>query len=702
MTSIYENSQQHIKDELRKLDLMLQLQVSKINSMQPHEDNIFQGVCLSKNEIDALLRSSDEIIASSNILSEIENISSEIEKKKSASIEKGIFLGLPALSSIYNLSMFEELAVLICLAPELDWKYGRIYAYLNNDVTQKYSTVGLILDLACSTFEDKHIGRLYFGVNSPLTRYQILSFVEANTLLSRPLKIDERIVQYILGLPAEFTDQLLTFVHSKNSHVDSNLKNKLVMLLEYNKGAIVHLRGTYGAGKKELAEAVCSELDMLLLTVDTETLVSAPEFDSILKRCLRETLLLPVSIYFDNFDALLGEENKEKLKIFLRAVDDFSRVLFTAGEMRWEPRGKCFFSIELPFSDYTDRISQWDAALDYTNLSEDVDIEAVASRFRLTEGQIIDAAIAAENRALLRNPEDGRINSQDLYSGCKAQSNQRLSSLARKIDPFYTWNDIVLPPDAMDQLEEICNHVKYRQKVYGEWGFERKLSLGKGLNVLFSGPSGSGKTMAAEIIANELTLDLYKIDLSSVVSKYIGETEKNLSRIFQEAETSNAILFFDEADALFGKRSEAKDSHDRYANIEINYLLQRMEEYEGMVILATNLKKHLDEAFHRRMHFMVDFPFPDESHRLKIWKSHFPNDAPIKEIDWDFLAKQFKVTGGNIKNIVLNSAFLAAGNSGKIDMEHVILATKREYEKIGKTCVESDFGKYYPLIRAEK
>jgi len=228
--------------------------------------------------------------------------------------------------------------------------------------------------------------------------------------------------------------------------------------------------------------------------------------------------------------------------------------------------------------------------------------------------------------------------------------------------------------------------------VYGEWGFGRKLSLGKGLSVLFAGPSGTGKTMAAEIIAGELGLDLYKIDLSTVVSKYIGETEKNLSRIFIEAETSNAILFFDEADALFGKRSEVKDSHDRYANIEIGYLLQRMEEYEGVVILATNFRKNMDEAFVRRLHFTVEFPFPNEDDRRRIWERIWPQDTPKSSaLNLDFMARRFELTGGNIRNIALASAFLAADNRNIVDMTHLLHATKREYQKMGKVVSESEF-----------
>jgi SpoVK/Ycf46/Vps4 family AAA+-type ATPase len=325
-------------------------------------------------------------------------------------------------------------------------------------------------------------------------------------------------------------------------------------------------------------------------------------------------------------------------------------------------------------------------------LNVDTDVPALATKFKFTGGQIRDVAATAENLARLRDTEHASITTQDLYEASRLHSNQKLATLARKITPEYKWEDIVLPADRLEQLREVCNHVKYRDRVYGEWGFDRKLSLGKGLSVLFAGPSGTGKTMAAEIIAGALGLDLYKIDLSTVVSKYIGETEKNLSRIFIEAETSNAILFFDEADALFGKRSEVKDSHDRYANIEIGYLLQRMEEYEGVVILATNFRKNMDEAFVRRLHFTVEFPFPNEEDRHRIWERIWPQDTPrSSELDLGFMARRFELTGGNIRNIALAAAFLAADNSNIVDMTHLLHATKREYQKMGKVVSESEF-----------
>jgi SpoVK/Ycf46/Vps4 family AAA+-type ATPase len=325
---------------------------------------------------------------------------------------------------------------------------------------------------------------------------------------------------------------------------------------------------------------------------------------------------------------------------------------------------------------------------------------ALTNKFRLTAGQMRDAIGMARSLALWREPADGSLTSDDLYVACRAQSNQKLSNLAIKVRPKYSWSDIVLPKEQTAQIREILNYVKYRDLVYGAWGFEQKLSLGKGLNVLFSGLSGTGKTMAAEIMARELGLDLYKIDLSMVVSKYIGETEKNLSAIFGEGKDSNAILFFDEADALFGKRSEVKDAHDRYANIETAYLLQKMDEYEGIVILATNLRNNMDEAFTRRMQAIIDFPFPEEDYRREIFERIFPKQAPLSsDVDFAFLARQFKLTGGNIKNIALHAAFLAAEDEKRIGMAQIIRATKREFDKIGRLCSKADFGPYYDLMQ---
>jgi len=269
-----------------------------------------------------------------------------------------------------------------------------------------------------------------------------------------------------------------------------------------------------------------------------------------------------------------------------------------------------------------------------------------------------------------------------------------------KVQLRRTWYDLVLPRPVLDQLHELCTQVRFHSQVFTDWGFRAKAGLGCGLLALFSGPSGTGKTLAAEVIARALGLDLFKIDLASLVSKYIGDTEKNLARIFEDGERSGGILFFDEADAIFGKRTEVRDAHDRYANLEVNYLLQRIEDYPGVIILASNMGHNIDPAFQRRMNFVVEFPFPDADHRRRIWQTVFPAAAPLEPgVDFEFLSERFCLAGGNIRNIAVSAAFHAAGNGGSITMHHLLLGLKREYQKMGKVCERSEFGDYYHLVR---
>ncbi|MDT8307825.1 MAG: ATP-binding protein, partial [Anaerolineae bacterium] len=319
----------------------------------------------------------------------------------------------------------------------------------------------------------------------------------------------------------------------------------------------------------------------------------------------------------------------------------------------------------------------------------DLNVTPLANQFRFSAGQIRDAVATAADLARWQQTP---LRAEQLFAASRAHSNQKLGALATKIEPHFGWDDIVLPADTLAQLREMVNTVRQRPRVYHDWGFARRLSLGRGLNALFAGESGTGKTMAADVMAGELGLELYKIDLSAVVSKYIGETEKNLNQIFHEAETSNAILFFDEADALFGKRSEVRDSHDRYANVEISYLLQRMEAFDGAVILATNLRANLDEAFTRRLHYVVEFPFPEADDRERIWQVNVPPDVPLADdVEWAELAQRFRIAGGNIRNIILAAAFLAAEEESPLALRHLLHAARREYQKLGRLINETLF-----------
>ena len=282
------------------------------------------------------------------------------------------------------------------------------------------------------------------------------------------------------------------------------------------------------------------------------------------------------------------------------------------------------------------------------------------------------------------------MDEEQLWNACLAITRPQMESLAQRLDPKATWADIVLPSAESKLLRELAAQVRHRSVVYDGWGFRQKMTRGLGINALFAGQSGTGKTMAAEVLANDLRLSLFRVDLSAVVDKYVGETPKNLRKLFDAAESGGAILFFDEADALFGKRSEVKDSHDRYANIEINYLLQRMEAYRGLAILATNLKSALDPAFMRRLRFIVDFPFPGQAERRTIWENVFPPDTPRAPLDYERLAG-LNLTGGSIHNIALNAAFLAAAAGSAVTMPTVLDAARTEFRKLDKPINEADF-----------
>jgi hypothetical protein len=374
----------------------------------------------------------------------------------------------------------------------------------------------------------------------------------------------------------------------------------------------------------------------------------------------------------------------------LEELVGFESVVVLAGSKGWHPGGidrrRPALRIDFPIPNYGRRLALWQHHLN--DEGQGLDLPALAGQFTLPSGKIRDVVASARDRAQQRAQT---LADQDLFSAAREHSSPRLAGLARKIEVRYDWDDIVLPADQRLIMREIVGTVRGRPQVLEAWGVGDKLASSAGVTVLFAGPPGTGKTMAAEIIAGELSLDLFKIDLSTVISKYIGETEKNLERIFDEAASSNAILFFDEADALFGKRSEVRDSHDRYANIEISYLLQRMEAYDGVTILATNLRANLDEAFTRRLQFAVDFPFPEEEDRLRIWKALFPPGVPRAEnLDLESLARRFKLAGGNIRNVLVSAAYLAAADGGRVTMEHLIHGTRRELQKMGRLIGEED------------
>ncbi len=721
----YTTSLQHILAELERIDLLIQVQVSR--ARQVHKtDEEFQGLYIPEKEINELLMKPAGLpqwatvpspLSQSEAQKPFKQIVSNIEQRKVESKRQGIKLCLEELSCLFGLDSFDIDILLICLAPELDLRYERLYAYLQDDVTKKRPSVDLVLNLLCPSFESKIRSRQRFASESPLLKNHLLHLFDDPShqnppLLGKYIKVDERVVNYLLDSD-ELDNRLLhhtSYITPKTDLLDlllpDNVKQRLTMLIQNNgannNGLIFYFQGPYGVGKQSTAEALCNDFGIGLLKVNIDRLMKSEEipFRTTLRLAGREALLREAALYLDGFDPLLADNRRNLLEELLQELEDRRGLTFLSGGTAWEPvdtlHELTFLRVEFPRPAHAERVRLWSKYLNgNTTALNEKEISMLSDKFRFSGGQIRDATSTARSLAHWRDPENVQMTISDLYQACRLQSNRKLAELAQKITPHYRWHDIVLPSDRMKQLREICNYVKYRSLVYDKWGFESKLSMGKGLNILFAGPSGTGKTMAADIIAGELGLDLYKIDLSTVVSKYIGETEKNLSHIFSEAATSNAILFFDEADALFGRRSEVRDSHDRYANIEISYLLQKMEEYDGVVILATNLRKNMDDAFVRRMHFTVEFPFPNEEKRLKIWEKIWPENTPRNQsLDLDFMANRFEIAGGNIRNIALAAAFMAADDGKVVNMDHLIHAIQREYQKMGKVVAEGEFGQY--------
>jgi len=721
----YSTSLEYLFDELKLLELYLGLAVVKFrdkNKIDGKQQNEFAGMYISNEEVDLDM----QFINNKNIdsggyeilyrtIDEHKNI---IEKRKRQSVDNGTQLSLKHICDVFSLSEFEKNVLLICIAPEIDLKFEKVYSYLQNDITKKKPTVGFILDLLFDSIEENISYRQYFLNERSLFRSHLIKFEQTQEnqyILSKPLKIDNYIVNYILGheqldpdlsfcskkfMPDNMTEDNHPRIHEK---IEKNIVERIKHTQFNNKGIVFYLKGSKGIGRKTVIKSACNKISLPLLIIDIKNAVtSGLDAHKLSVLIFRQAVLLDAVIYLDNFDFLFAnhDSNTDKEKIKTNYLDlircklvNHNGIVFLSGE---EPCGQNLsFPINIDFQlpEYQIRQEIWKFFLpeEYKDMKM---IREMATSFKFTPAQIKNAILSTKSLN-----SDSSIQIDDLYNGCYLQCNEKLAILAKKVTKKHSLKDIILSHDKKSQLREIIAYVKNRNTVYFDWGFANKISSTDGLNVLFAGESGTGKTMAASIIANELNLEIYKIDLSSVVSKYIGETEKNLDRIFKEAQTSNSILFFDEADALFGKRSEVKDAHDRYANVEIDYLLQKLEEHKEIVILASNLSQNIDSAFARRMHFRVEFEFPDKQSRSEMWKNIFPKDAPLdKNIDFEFMSK-FEVAGGNIKNIALTAAFLAADEGKEISMKHLIIATKKEYDKIGKPVTKSDFEGHYKLIK---
>jgi AAA+ superfamily predicted ATPase len=713
-------SLKHLQLELARIDILIRREVRRWRLANQAPADSFRGFYVSHEDAEALLNrafatSWGQTATLPPAEAEMfEQARREAERRSrvfaEAARREGHLLRLAHLAQVFELDQFELDTLLICLAPTLDLRYEQLYGYLQDHVARRRPTVNLVMNLLGPPGPDRLPLMAHFSPEARLFKHQILKYVAEPgqpdpPLLSQTLALDQTIVAWLWGeyQPRPELGPQAAWLQPQPGLVDALLPETIRQnLADIQHQPVIVFHGPDRGGQEAAAKFIAAERKRSLLLIDLSAVVSE-QFSPLpaLRLALRDARLTGAIPGLFGWDACLDSQDKKTPSYLLAELSGYPDIVIVAGQEKWQSGGleqdRLFSWQAFDIPDYNQRRTLWGYFLQAHGKGVGKTGEAkfnlpdttqLADQFYLTTDQIRDAVATARDMAgQLEDP----ITLDHLYAAARSHSSARLANLAQKITPRYDWDDIILPDDQLKLLREIVNAVQSRSKVLEAWQVGKKLASSKGITMLFGGPPGTGKTMAAEVMAHNLGLDLYKIDLSTVVSKYIGETEKNLERIFKDAESSNAILFFDEADALFGKRSEVRDAHDRFANIEISYLLQRMESYEGVTILATNLRANLDEAFTRRLHYVVDFPLPDEADRYRIWQSLFPQTVPrYPDLDFKLMARRFKLTGGNIRNIIINAAYLAAADGDQVTMAHLLHSTTRELQKMGRIISEAD------------
>ncbi len=584
---------------------------------------------------------------------------------------------------------------LIAAAPDLDLRYERIYGYLQDDLTRKRPAIDLMANLLAATTEERLALAARFEADASLRRHGVMEPSGDNTQpwLARGWRLDALWLNRLVGRaePDASLAGCARLVTPSAAGLNDSLAEPDVLDALRRAQASPPLRlvlhGPHGAGKYDVALALAHELGSALLVVDVRGWADAAEVRAQIQRVHRGAALFGWLPYLHGVQALMQGE-PQRLRSLLDALAEEPSLGFVlAMAAVWPQAHAAALSatrIELGFPSAERRPRLWRRAVAARGVvADDGALTQAALRFRLSAAQIDQAA--ADLAVAAAAPPLGYA---ELAAAARAQSGADLALLARRVVPRADFSALVTVPEVKTQLREICERVATREAVRRDWSGASVHGRALGVTALFVGASGTGKTLAAEALACELGLDLYRIDLAGIVSKYIGETEKNLDRVFAAAENANAVLFFDEADALFGKRSEVKDAHDRYANIEVAYLLQKMEQLDGLAILATNLKQNLDEAFARRLTFTLNFPFPEALERERLWECLWPPRAPrAADVDLGWFAREFRLSGGNIRNTVMAAAHLAASDGQVITREHLLHATRREYQKLGKNLV---------------
>jgi hypothetical protein len=688
----------HLLARLAALEDRVRAAVALRRAVDPEPDDPFRGLYLSEQGVDHLLAGPRSAVAQATGDPAADLAVAAAEDSADAWVMTGEVLRLRQLASSFELDAVDVGLLLVAVAPDIDPRFERLYGYLHDDVTRRRASIGLALELSgLSTASVEARARLAPG--GRLARHGLLELEDVERpVLTRALRVPDRITSYLLG--GDRPDADLAEVLDAGSRSDHAWPLLALTWAVAHGSKLAYLHEARLSSGAATAAASVTAFGARPLILDLARLARSGRPRELVASAIREARLASMVLVAGPVDALL-EGHVDLIRPL--AAAGWPTILY--GERAWDPAWSPAnpLLLELPTPSAEERARVWLGVLsagDATPLNGHADELLEATRaFRLTGPQVARAAEAGR----LRASAAGRpLLPADLQAAARAQNASGLDRLAHRIEPAADWRDLVLPGDVRGQLRELTARARHRERVLDEWQLGGRSSRGRGITALFAGESGTGKTLAAEVIGAELGLDLYVIDLSTVVDKYIGETEKNLDRIFTAADRVNGILLFDEADAIFGKRSEVRDARDRYANVEVAYLLQRMERFDGLAILTTNLRANLDDAFTRRIDVIVDFPMPDEDARLRLWHMHLPEHLPkAPDLDLPFMARRFRMAGGNIRNICLTAAFLAADGDTPVSMAEIIRATEREYRKLGRLTLEDEFGPYYAVLQAD-
>ncbi|MGH3797720.1 MAG: ATP-binding protein [Pseudonocardiaceae bacterium] len=680
----------HLLGRLAVVEERVRRAVAVRRELDPQPDDPFRGLYLSDEAVERVLAgrltaAEPDPVADAHL--------SAAEAAADAAERTGSPVRLRALARSMGLDALDVELLLVALAPDLDSRFEQLYGYLNDDVTRRRAAIGMALRL-CGLPEAAAAGRARLTGQAPLLAGGLLDVEDLDRpLLSRALRVPDRVTAHLLG--DDRADPVLAAVLVSPPGW-SEVAGAIPLSRALSRGVrLVYLRERPGGSGQSLAAAAVGQAGAgrPVLVADAGRLVGEPSPVGVVRALVREARLGGAGVIVEPVETLVAEA-----PAVLRLLAAAPVPVLLVGTVSWDPQWVAQPPLQLDAVPATaaERSTAWRAALD-GKLDPGTDPASVTAQFLLGPQHIERAAQAATLHAELAGTA---VDAAHLRHGAREQNAAGLERLARRIEPAVGWNDLVLPEPTRRALHELTARARHRDQVLDEWRMRPGGGRGRGITGLFAGDSGTGKTMSAEVIAADLGLDLYTVNLATVVDKYVGETEKNLERIFTEAAGVNGVLLFDEADAIFGKRSEVRDAHDRYANIESAYLLQRMESFDGLAILATNLRANLDDAFTRRLDVVVDFPVPDEESRRALWDRCLGPVLPrADDVDLDFCAAAFELSGGNIRSVAVSAAYLAAEAGRPVAMTDLVSAVVIEYRKLGRLCLDREFGPYRNLVR---